>query len=102
MSGGSFNYLYCKSIDKLLWTEDLKRMADALAELGYAQDAAKATHQVILSIRRAQAEIEAGVEALSGVWKAVEWWVSCDWGEDSVKEALAEYRGENGSERPEE
>jgi hypothetical protein len=30
---------------------------------------------------------------LADVWKAVEWWDSCDSGEDAVEEALKKYRG---------
>jgi Holliday junction resolvasome RuvABC DNA-binding subunit len=72
MSGGSYNYL-CHSwdLDDLDKHEsDLEDMADRLAALGYAQDAARETQALL------------------------EWWDSNDWSEDQVKEALAKYRGD--------
>jgi len=28
---------------------------------------------------------------MEGVWKAVEWWVSCDYGEDQVRSAIRKW-----------
>jgi hypothetical protein len=95
MSGGSYDYLYIKDIDELLHShhqENIEGMAARLAGLGYAQDAAEETESVLLILRQFQVRMQARLNRLSGVWKAVEWWDSCDWNEDSVKEALAEYR----------
>lgn len=96
MSGGSFNYL-CHTWDlpELVTKQgDLADMAQALAALGYAKDAARETEELLVILR--QWEVQAGVrlDRLREVWKAMEWWRSCDWGEDQFKGALAEYRGE--------
>jgi hypothetical protein len=96
MSGGSFNYLY-QSVysgwDAIIQQEgDISDMAQDLAGLGYAEDAARETEELLLIIRQAKVRIETRAERLREVWKAVEWWRSCDWGENDVKEALAKYR----------
>lgn len=95
MSGGSYNYLAFKSGADLLGGSsdyDLESMADRLAGLGYAADAAKETISLLLTIRAARNRIEASVERLTHVWKAVEWWDSADTGEDDLKAALEQYR----------
>jgi hypothetical protein len=95
MSGGSYNYLAFKSGADLLGGSgdyDLEAMADRLAGLGYAADAAKETISLLLTIRAARNRIEVSVERLTRVWKAVEWWDSADYGEGDVKEALEQYR----------
>lgn len=96
MSGGSFNYL-CHSWDlndivgKL---GDLEAMSQALAGLGYAQDAARETEELLVILRQWQVQTEVRLHRLTPVWKAMEWWQSCDSSEDGFREALAEYRGE--------
>lgn len=93
MSGGSYNYLYCKDSDALLNEErELTSMAERLAELGYAEDAARETEELLLIIRQAKIRIDVRARRLSGVWHAVEWWDSADSGEDGVKHALDAYR----------
>lgn len=96
MSGGSYNYL--------CWVQDLedinskryalREMADRLAGLGYAQDAAAETEELLVLLQ--QWEIRAGVriKRLSDVWHAVEWWDSNDSTEEDVREALTKYRGD--------
>lgn len=102
MSGGSYNYLGCISYDdlgELLAKEsDLREMADRLAGLGYARDAARETEELLTMLRQWKTRAEVRVKRLHGVWHAVEWWDSCDWGEDRVHEALAKYR-EDGAGR---
>ena len=101
MSGGSFNYL-CHTwdlnglIDKC---GDLEAMASELSGLGYAQDAARETEELVVMLRQWEVRATVRIERLREVWKAVEWWRSCDYGEDRVREALAEYRGESGEEK---
>ncbi|MFD0853580.1 hypothetical protein ACFQ07_15190 [Actinomadura adrarensis] len=101
MSGGSYDYLY-------VWTNDiqqliarrhhLKAMAERLAGLPYARDAAIETERIAAALERLEIQVTARAEALDDVWKAVEWWDSGDWGEDAVKKALAEYRGDQPEE----
>lgn len=93
MSGGSYNYLFAKDTDDLLHAqEDIQSMADRLAGLGYAQDAAQETEALLLTLRQFENRIYVMQERLSNVWRAVEWWDSYDSGEESVKKALEEYR----------
>jgi hypothetical protein len=94
MSGGSYEYLFAKDIDDLLHNPELRNMADRLAGLGYARDAAAETEELILLLRQFQVRVEVRVKRLADVWKAVEWWDSRDSGEDAVKEALKKYRGD--------
>lgn len=94
MSGGSFDYLCFKAVPDIFDAErSLASMGDALAVLGYAPDAARETHAVLAEVRAARARIEAKLERLEGVWRAVEWWHSNDSTEDGVRRALADYRG---------
>lgn len=99
MSGGAFNYLcYENDLEGLLGkVHDLSDMTDALAHLGYAADAAQETASLLAHIRATNARVEASSRRLTEVWKAMEWWKSCDWGEDAVRQALADYRGEPAS-----
>lgn len=95
MSGGSFNYL-CEAwdLDEIIGKlGDLQDMSHALAALGYAQDAARETEELLVILRQWQVQTEVRLNRLRGVWKAMEWWRSCDWGEDDFQKALAEYRG---------
>lgn len=96
MSGGSFGYLHCATglEDLVTRLDGLSLMADALACLGYAPDAAQETAALLADVRAAQARAGAAADRLSGVWKAVEWWHSRDWAEEAVMDALAAYRGE--------
>lgn len=101
MSGGSWNYLYCKDIDELMngsSTELLQDMADRLNSAGFG-DVAQDTQRLVEYIRSASIRIETLFEALSPVFKAVEWFDSADWGKDRVDKAIEEYRnGKGGSE----
>lgn len=90
MSGGSYDYLYTKDIGEALDSQSLQRMADRLAGLGYANDAATETAS-LLELKR---EAEGRMARLKYLWEAVEWWDSCDWGEDEFREALEEYRSQ--------
>lgn len=95
MSGGSYNYL-CGALDlEDLLTKhgDLEAMANRLETLSEvefpgAHAAGRMTRQllVMIDLWNSHAGITAGV--LSEVWKSVEWWDSCDWGPDQVKESL--------------
>lgn len=93
MSGGSYDYLCYKEADDIInSTNELQQMADRLAGLGYADDAAKETQQLLLTIRQYKNRINSSIQRLQGVWHAIEWWDSCDSGEDGVKDALKNYR----------
>lgn len=94
MSGGSYNYICAKGdLGELYnYQADIQSMADRLAGLGYANDAARETQDLLLTLRQFENRISAMHARLSDVWKAVEWWDSCDSGENGVKIALEKYR----------
>ena len=95
MSGGSYNYLFCKSGDDLVDIPgDLEAMAERLEKLGWAEDAARETEELILILRQAQVRTSLRIHRFMDIWHAVEWWDSGDSGEERVKDALAIYRGE--------
>ena len=81
MSGGSFNYLHIRDVQELFDNEgNLQEMADKLASLGYADDAARETLEVLLTLRQFKIRIGTRARRLSGIWQAVEWWDSGDGG----------------------
>jgi hypothetical protein len=83
MSGGSYNYLCGKDQGSIIdYQDELEKMSNRLAGLGYAVDAAKETEELILIIRQFLNRAGARIDRLSAVWKAVEWWDSWDWGEE--------------------
>ena len=93
MSGGSYNYLCHKNPEELVGGQScVDEMAERLSGLGYAGDAARETYELLLLIR--QFETRAGLisERLYAVWRAVEWWDSCDSSEGVVKTELEKYR----------
>ena len=96
MNEGSFDYLYVADIlDEVeKRSEAIERMAETIAKLGYAPDAAQETFELLLEIRATEARMKAYQSRLESLWQAVEWWRSGDWGEERVREALAKYRGQ--------
>jgi hypothetical protein len=92
MSGGSFNYLY--GIENLAELgdnhsgpslDDLQAMAEFLAGLGWADAAAGETREWL---ELAEREIP---KRLRDVWHAMEWWRSCDYGEDQARAEVQRY-----------
>ncbi|WP_435279299.1 hypothetical protein [Streptomyces sp. 1222.5] len=96
MSGGSFNYLcHAWDLSDIVTKQgDLQEMAEALAALGYAQDAARETEELLVILRQWEVRTSVRLDRLREVWKAMEWWQSCDSSEDRFKKALNEYRGD--------
>lgn len=95
MSGGSYNYL-CHTFDLeslVAHRHNLRDMAERLGRLGWAKDAAVETRTLLADLDALEVHHEATRERLYEVWKAVEWWDSCDWSEDQVRTALLKYRG---------
>ena len=94
MSGGSYNYLCHKDVSDLSNSqEDIQQMVDRLAGLGYAEDAARESEELLLTIRQYQTRINAMRSRLMWVWRSVEWWDSGNTSEEGVIQALSEYRG---------
>lgn len=97
MSGGSWDYLYSKDIDELMngsSTELLQDMADRLNSAGF-EDVAKDTQRLVEYIKSASIRIETLFEVLSPVFKAVEWFDSGDWGEETLNNEVLKYRKSN-------
>ncbi|WTW93645.1 hypothetical protein OG216_09765 [Streptomycetaceae bacterium NBC_01309] len=95
MSGGSYNYL-CDAhelADLLRREHDLKEMADRLAGMGGAEDAARETEELLVQLRQWKVRAEVRVRRLSDVWQAVEWEDSGDGHPGQIGEALSRYRG---------
>lgn len=102
MSGGSYNYLFeAQDLEDLQARRfDLEEMASRLAGLGYAQDAARETEELLVLFRQWETRAAVRMSRLACVWKAVEWWDSHDSSEDRVHEALAAYRGDTEGKPP--
>jgi hypothetical protein len=97
VSGGSYNYL-CHVVEAeelFAKASQLQDMAERLAGLGWAEDAAKDAYDLLAILQTQRVRIEAAIDRLRVVFSAVEWWDSNDSGEDAVRKALAEYRGES-------
>lgn len=97
MSGGSYNYLFAAQDLEDLQSrrQDLEEMATRLAGLGYAQDAARETEELLALFRQWETRASVRMRRLADVWHAVEWWDSNDSSEQGVHEALAKYRGDH-------
>lgn len=91
MSGGSYDYLFCKSPDELMNSLDaLERMTDALVSLGYSEPAAE-TYEVIKVLKQAELRVSVSSQRLSEVWRSVEWYESGDFGEEGPACAYRKY-----------
>lgn len=97
MSGGSYNYLFTAQDLEDLHNRrhDLEEMANRLAGLGYAQDAARETEELLVLFRQWETRAAVRMHRLEDVWHAVEWWDSNDSSEQRVHEALAKYRDDH-------
>lgn len=94
MSGGSYDYLYCKEpaemFEKVLYIDD---MAATLTKLNYL-DVARDMTRLSEYIKTAYNRIEVLSEQLKPVMKAVEYYEDCDFSEENVKEAVEKYRND--------
>lgn len=71
--------------------ELLEEMADYLNQNGY-KDVAKDTRRLVEYIKSAKIRVETLFETLSPVFKAVEWFDSGDWGEETLNNEILKYR----------
>lgn len=87
MSGGAFDYLSSRYslIELLERTDSIDTMGQSLRNAGH-DPAAEATERILTDIKAFEESILARVETLRGVWKAVEWTASGDWGPESITE----------------
>ena len=97
MSGGSFNHLCHRQIEELIerigYTDALD-MAEELSKLPDGETAARETLQLFEDLRIVAMRFEARVEKLRPLWRAVEWWKSCDTSKETALEALQEFNGD--------
>ena len=94
MSGGSFAYLcYWDITDVVVIPSDLSRMVEYLEEHHADHPATKDSRALLEELQGLYDRFDPVVDALRPVWKAVEWYVSCDRGPEDVDEALREYTG---------
>lgn len=100
MSGGSYDYLYCKEVSELMNSvADLEDMSETLIKEGY-EDVALDMVRLTEYIKSANIRISVLSRQLRDVMKAVEWYDSCDIGKDTLNKQIEEYRrgGKNGAE----
>lgn len=94
MSGGSYDYLYCKEpaemFENVLYIDD---MAATLTKLNYL-DVARDMTRLSEYIKTAYNRIEVLSVQLRPVMKAVEWYESADYSKENVKEAVEKYRND--------
>lgn len=94
MSGGSYDYLYCKQTYELFQLESisyLSEMADMLLKEGY-EDVSRDVVRLIEYIKSAWIRVDVLREQLSDVMRSVEWFDSGDFGRDTLREHIEMYR----------
>lgn len=92
MSGGSYNYLCYKEYNEISnHIQDIGKMRDRLIELGF-KDVAQETESILLMINSFEVRVNARLERLQDIWKAVEWMDSGDSGIEYVNEEVLLYR----------
>lgn len=92
MSGGSYNYLYCKDPEEIFANASyLDDMSETLVKLGYL-DVAKDMTRLAEYIKSAYNRISVLSQNLRPIMKAVEYYEDCDYGEDNVKKIIEKYR----------
>lgn len=92
MSGGSYDYLYCKDTEELFSKAvDIEDMAETLEKLNYL-DVARDMRRLAEYIKTAHNRVEVLSKQLRPIMKAVEWYEDCDIGEDKLGKEIEEYR----------
>lgn len=92
MSGGSLNYLcYREGADLFDHIDEMERVEAELLRRGY-KDIAKDVRRLIEYIQSAENRIGVLNDQLQDVFKAVEWRISADYGDDDLVKHLEQYR----------
>ena len=92
MSGGSLNYLYVREPAALFdHVEELEKVERELLVRGYT-DIARDVRRLIEYIQTAENRIAVLTDQLRDVFKAVEWNLSGDYGDKTLKDVLENYR----------
>lgn len=91
MSGGSYDYLYSKDAEDIVYRlPDLIRMKDRLIQLDM-KTAAEKVQRLILTVEKYRIEADARMDEMYELMRAVEWHDSGDSGLDSVKAAYEKF-----------
>ena len=92
MSGGSFDYLFCKEVPEIMThVSDIEDMSEICLRLGYV-DVAKDLTRLAEYSKSAWNRIEVLHGQLAKVMRAVEWYESADIGANDLKIAIEKYR----------
>jgi hypothetical protein len=92
MSGGSLNYLFCKEpADLFGYIEELEEVERELLKQGY-KDIALDVRRLLEYLITAENRIGVLADQLRDVFKAVEWNLSGDYGDKTLKDVLENYR----------
>ena len=92
MSGGSLNYLcYKEPTDLFYYTDEIERAEDYLLRNGY-KDIAQDVRRLLEYIYSARNRIGVLSQNLNPVFHAIEWNLSGDYGDDTLREVLESYR----------
>lgn len=94
MSGGSLNYLYSKEPYELFEANrvrDLETAAAVLMQAGY-KDIAMDVLRLVEYINSANIRVTVLHEQLADVLHAVEWYISADYGDATMRKHLETYR----------
>lgn len=95
MSGGSHDYLCHKDADEMLNAEQsLKFMAERLREEGY-EDVAKKTDNALSLVKKYNEEMTNLINDMYDPWHAMEWYDSCDIGQEQLDSVIAKWRIQN-------
>lgn len=92
MSGGSLNYLHLREPDELFeQLDDLEKVEKELVAQGHI-DIAQDVRRLIEYILTAENRIRVLAGNLKEVFHAVEWWLSGDYGDACLQNAIEKYR----------
>lgn len=94
MSGGSFDYLYCKDTEEFFALNSINSLIDMaviLKKEGY-EDVSKDVFRLVGHIKSARTEIDIHRKQLKDVIRSVEWFDSHDFGPDTLREHIEMYR----------
>lgn len=94
MSGGSYDYLYCKEFWQLFEyskVRTLEEMESRFLELGY-EDVAKDFRRLIEYIKSANNRVEVLSNRLEDMMHDIEWYDSGDIGMDTLAKRVEKYR----------
>lgn len=94
MSGGSYDYLYCKEAHELFEYNNIRtltEMEQRFLELDY-EDIARDFRRLIEYIKSANNRVQVLAEHLNELMHDIEWYDSCDIGEETLVKSVERYR----------